>query len=191
MRGRIKMQASGKDSLVSAWNLFWGSGNLIPRLTFCVPLDFVNGKKITLWPLVKTVWINLAYLLRALKNVEVFFQLFQENCSPGDSDHYGIWSIVACRPHGVHLNHCAEIANHKQWLISSCLSHLFDFRWNLTFDGTRGSFNSPSAELKIETANVHINCTLGLFIWSTHSLAEMADMDDHCRKVHFMWGKRT
>lgn len=89
MRGRIKMQASEKDSLVGAWNLFCGSGNLIPRLAFCVPLDFVNGKKITLWPPVKTVWINFAYLPRVLKDIQGF-QVFREKSSPDDNDHYRI-----------------------------------------------------------------------------------------------------
>lgn len=36
-----------KDSSANARNLFWGFGNLIPRLTFFVPLDFINGRKIT------------------------------------------------------------------------------------------------------------------------------------------------
>lgn len=112
IRGRIKMQASEKDSLVSAWNLFCGSGNLIPRLTFCVPLDFVNGKKITLWPPVKTVWINFAYLPRVLKDIQGF-QVFREKSSPDDNDHYRIYSTVACCSRRAHFNQCSEIANHK------------------------------------------------------------------------------
>lgn len=50
MRGNyngIKRERKKKDSSVNAQNLFWGFGNLIPRLTFFMPLDFINGRKIT------------------------------------------------------------------------------------------------------------------------------------------------
>lgn len=49
-----------------AWNSFWGFGNLIPWLTFYMPLDFVSGRKITVWPSMKTEWIHCAYLHKSL-----------------------------------------------------------------------------------------------------------------------------
>lgn len=46
-RGNWNDKSTRKYSLASPWNLFRSSSNLIPQLTFCVPLDFLNGRKIT------------------------------------------------------------------------------------------------------------------------------------------------
>lgn len=50
MRGNyngIRRKRKKKESSVNVGNLFWGFDNLIPRLTFFMPLDFINGRKIT------------------------------------------------------------------------------------------------------------------------------------------------